>query len=65
MERMLDKPVGRKSICAFFNPAQLPVPKLTEECHSYKLLLKSSVKLLYLIQKGFCGIEGKNISRGK
>ena len=57
MERMLDKPVGRKSICAFFNPAQLPVPKLTEESHSEMLILKS----VYLIQRDFCRIGGKKI----
>ena len=61
MERMLDKPVGRKSICAFFNPAQLPVPKLTEECHSEMLILKS----VYLIQRDFCRIGEKKDFRGK
>ena len=61
MERMLDKPVGRKSICAFFNPAQLPVPKLTEECHSEMLILKSVLSN----SERFLSNRGKKDFRGK
>ena len=75
MERMLDKPVGRRAICSFFNPAQVPVPKLTEEkfftfIELIVILVLSTVGVFYFYLKyyiffltGFTSLNFTQISK--